>query len=113
MNLLLSDIASVVIGNATKKYHGRYCENKEKSDALYHFCDSISQDKLRSFDISVDENSMDAIVTLEYDDVRFDKDDPAFSESIIQAKSVSFSAGRNGCVVMKVVCGGIWEEQAA
>lgn len=108
------DTASMVIDDATERFGPMWKINGERLDVLKQYCDAI--DLLseefggKSFEIEVDEITMEITITLECDEIVIESPEHLLYELAKRTVRYGFSVSEEGNLLVKFVFQNLWEK---
>lgn len=107
------DVASMVIDDASERFSPIWRLNDERINILKEYCDTI--DKLSeefngtSFEVEVDDISMEITVVLECEEVIIESSKHIFYELLKRTVRYGFSVSDEGSLLVKFVFPSIWD----
>lgn len=107
------DVASMVIDDATERFSPLWKPNSERLDIFKEYCDAI--DKLskefdgESFEVEVDEISLEITVSLECDEVIIESSNHILYELAKRTVKYGFSVSDEGNLLVKFVFPSLWD----
>lgn len=108
------DIVSIVVDEATNKFAPIWKPDDEKYNELRQYCDNL--DKIangvdcKSFDVEVDDVSMDITITIECSDIIVESSDFLSCDLITKSVRFVFSLSKRGLINISLVLPSIWEK---
>ena len=107
------DVAAMVIEDANERFNPLWKINAEKLDIFKQYCDAadaLSEEfNGESFEVEVDEITMNVTVALECDEVIIGRDNHPLYELAKRAVRYGFSVSEEGNLVIKFVFPGLWD----
>ena len=108
------DAANMVIEDANERFNPLWKINAERLDIFKGYCeavDSLSKEfDGESFEVEVDEITMEVTVVLECDEVIIEKDNHILYELAKRAVRYGFSVSEDGNLLVKFVFPGLWDK---
>lgn len=108
------DVASMVIEDATERFKPSMKLNKERVDIFKDYCNAIdtlsNEFEGESFDVEVDEVTMEITVALECDEIVIESSNHIFYELVKRAVRYGFTASDDGNLVIKFVFPCLWDK---
>ena len=108
------DVANMVIEDANERFNRLWKINTERLNIFKGYCeavDSLSKEfEGESFEVEVDEITMEVTVVLECDEVIIEKDDHILYELAKRAVRYGFSVSEDGKLLVKFVFPGLWDK---
>lgn len=106
------DVVSMVIEEATARFAPLWKLDVESSRILEQYCsviDSLAEEfGGESFEVSVDEISMDIKITMECEDITIESVSHKFCKLALHTKAVGFSASEDGNLNLEFVFPSVW-----
>lgn len=108
------DVANMVIEDANERFNPLWKINAERLNIFKGYCDAV--DSLskefdgESFEVEVDEITMEVTVVLECDEVIIEKDDHILYELAKRTVRYGFSVSEDGNLLVKFVFPGLWDK---
>lgn len=108
-----SDLAYEVIDEATKSFIPDYIKDEARKEEFDEVC-NIIEDFMESvlaegFEIDIDDEHKDILVTVESIDIYVDSSENSFYEAIERCKEFSFSRNEAGDLVTTFRFPGVWK----
>lgn len=108
------DVAAMVIEDANDRFAPLWKINTEKLNAFKGYCNEIDSLSVEfdgeSFEVEVNEVTMEVIVALECGEIIIDKDNHILFELAKMAVKYGFSVSEDGNLVVKFVFPGLWDK---
>ena len=110
------DVVEMVLAEATQRFAPLFAESADSKEELKRYCDvldEIAQEfDAQSFDVEVDEISMNIAITMESPDIIIRSGEHRFFDLVNMAISVKFSHGEGDTVAVRFMLPGIWTRSA-
>ena len=114
MSVKCFDVVSMVVEEATDRFSPLWKVDNDNYSILRQYCsaiDSISNEfDGESFEVEVDEITMEVTVVLECDEVIIEKDNHILYELAKRAVRYGFSVSEDGNLLVKFVFPGLWDK---
>ena len=108
------DAVSMVLEEATKRFSPLWKTNKEKNKILKQYCEAIdtlsNEFNGESFEVGVDEISMNIEITLECQEILINSSNHLFCRLINKCISFEISASTDELICVKFVFPSIWDK---
>lgn len=108
------DIASMVIDDATERFRPSMRLNHERVDIFKQYCsalDELSNEfEGESFEVEVNEITMEITVALECDEVVIESSNHVFYELVKRAVKYGFATSEEGNLIIKFVFPSLWDK---
>ena len=106
------DVVSMVVDEATKQFAPLWKIHEERNSILGQYCaviDSLAEEfGGKSFDVAVDDISMEIAVIMECDDIVIESKTHKFYTLAQRTKSLGFSVSDDGGLNVKFVFPSVW-----
>lgn len=107
------DVVSMILDEATSQFKPLWKQNDEKRYILKEYCEAIDEIAAEfcgiSYDVEVDEISMEICVCLECDEIIIKTKEHRLYDLVERSIKFEISAGENDMQNVKFVFPGIWD----
>lgn len=108
------DVATMVIEDANERFNPLWKINTERLNIFKQYCDAIDalskEFNGKSFEVEVDEITMDVTVALECDEIIIERDNHPIYELAKRTVRYGFSVSEEGNLIVKFVFPGLWDK---
>lgn len=108
------DVVEMVTDEATKQFGRLFTESNEGKQWLKEYCKKVDtiaeQFNGVSYEVDVDDETMDITISLVCGEFETDKTSTAFHEVMQGAKKVAFKSGDSGEIQIDFILSGIWNK---
>ena len=114
MSFKCYDVAKMVIEDANERFSPIWKINNERLEVFQQYCeviDALSEEfSGESYEVEVDEITMEVIVTLECEEIVISSFSHVFYELIKRAVKYGFSASEDGNLLLRFTFPSLWDK---